>query len=171
MRQRLALQRHEHLVGRSQCVDREHAEGRRAVEQDHVVGRTDLLERRPQRVLAACTGQQHRLASGELDGGRQQVHAVGCGCNGHSRGDAAEKHVVNGELDRLGVEAEREGEARLRVKVDHEHATPELNQRCRQRRDGRRLGHAALLVGNGDGPGVGHRHHCSGRMRGCSGER
>ena len=46
VRQRLALQRDDDLVGGGQRVDREDAQRRRAVEQDHVVVVADLVDAR-----------------------------------------------------------------------------------------------------------------------------
>ena len=58
------------------------------------------------------------------------------------------QHVVDRELEVLGVDAQREGQAGLRVEVDEQHPVAELGQRGPDRGDGRRLGDATLLVGD-----------------------
>ena len=59
------------------------------------------------------------------------------------------------ELEGLGVEPEREGQAGLRVEVDHENPLPELGERHPDGRDGGGLGDATLLVGHRDRAGHG----------------
>ena len=63
------------------------------------------------------------------------------------------------ELERLGVEPDREGQAGLGVEVDEQHAVPELGQGGAERDDGGGLRDAALLVD--DGEGGGHSGHSS----------
>ena len=76
----------------------------------------------------------------------------------------------------LGIDPEGEGQAGLRVEVDQQHRLAELGQRRADGRDGRRLGHAALLVGdrqddrgNGDDGVDGGSRHRDGT--GCGGHR
>ena len=73
--------------------------------------------------------------------------------------DPAQQHVVHAELDGLRVQAEREGQAGLRVEVDEQHLAALLGQGGAQRRHGGRLGDPALLVRHGDGPA--HSRHCA----------
>jgi hypothetical protein len=58
-------------------------------------------------------------------------------------------------VQRHGEILVREGErqAALRDEVDDQHALVDLGEGCSQGGDGGRLGHATLLVGDGDGPG------------------
>ena len=72
----LALQRDDHLVGGRQRVEGEHPQGRRAVQQHHVVAASTSFQRGAQDVLAAGRRQQLRLGAGQLDRGGQQVDAV-----------------------------------------------------------------------------------------------
>ena len=52
----------------------------------------------------------------------------------------------------LGLEAEREREARLRIEVDEEHALAEVGERQADGLGRRGLGDAALLVGDREDP-------------------
>ena len=80
-------------------------------------------------VLAAGAGEQVGLGAGQLDRGRQQVDAV-LGLDDHlGRVEALGQHVVDRELEVLGVDAQREGQAGLRVEVDEQHPVAELGQR------------------------------------------
>ena len=73
-----------------------------------------------------------------------------------SAGDEAlGQHVVHRQLEVLGVDAEGEGQAGLRVEVDQQHLLAELGEGGAERRDGRGLGDATLLVGDREGGGHG----------------
>ena len=61
-----------------------------------------------------------------------------------------EDDLVDGQLDGVGVDAEAEGQARLRVEVDEQHALAELGHGGADRGHGGRLGDPALLVGDRD---------------------
>jgi hypothetical protein len=146
----LALDRDDDLVGRGQRVDRQQPEGRRAVQQDDVVRVPDRRQRRPQHLLALLGRQQHGLDAGEVDGGRQQVDAALEADRDVGGRDAVEEHVRHRLLDVLGIDAEGEREAGLGVEVDEEDRQPGVRERRPEGDDRRRLGHAALLVGDGD---------------------
>ena len=47
----------------------------------------------------------------------------------HGRADPPEQDVVHRKVERLRIQAEREGEARLRIKIDQQHPAPELGER------------------------------------------
>ena len=151
MAQRLALQRHEHPVGRGQAVDGEHAERRRAVDEHGVDAVAHGVECAPECVLAARAREQVHLGAGQVDVCRQQLHPshvddrVGCL-------DPLEQHVVEGRAALLGLEAEREREAGLGVEVDEQHALAEVGEGEAQGLGRRGLGHAALLVGDREHP-------------------
>ena len=120
--ERLALQRDEDRAGRSQAVDGEHTERRRAVDEHHVVLVENGLERPGQDVLAPGPGQQVDLGAGQVDGGR---HHGETGNPGHREAHvghlgAPDEHVVERLIEPVGVEAEGEGEAGLWVEVDQE---------------------------------------------------
>jgi hypothetical protein len=104
-------------------------------------------------VLAARAGEQVGLGPGELDGRGEDVDTVLGGEDDLERVDALGQDVVHRGLEVLGVDAEREGEAGLRVEVDQQHPVPELGQRGADGRDGRGLGDPALLVGDGQRDG------------------
>ena len=158
VRQRLALQRDQHAVGGRQRGDGQHPERGRAVEQDPVVRLVaevvgELLERALDHVLAARAGQQVGLGAGQLDRGRQHVDAVLGLDDDLQRVHALGQDVVHGDLEVLRIDAERERQAGLRVEVDQQHAVAQLGQGRPDGGDGRRLGDAALLVGDGEGDG------------------
>ena len=168
VRQRLALQRDEDAVGSGERGDGQHAQRRRAVEQHPVVvatTRAQVVEDDLEGLLAAGAGQQVGLGPGQLDGGRHQVDAV-VGRDDHlGRVEALGEHVVDRQLEVLGVDPERERQARLRIEVDQEDRMPQLGQRGADRRDAGRLGDAALLVGDRETGGGGHRDHHAGPGR------
>jgi len=152
VRERLALQRHDDLVGRRQGVDREDPEGRRAVQDHPVVVRAQVAEGVVERVLAAAAAEQRRLNLGQLDAGGDEVDAVLRG--DHDVADACRtgEHVVHRLHEVLGVDAEGEREAGLRVEVDEEDLLAELGKGDTQAGHGRRLADAALLARHRDRP-------------------
>ncbi len=156
--QRLALQGDQHALRRGQGGHGEHAQRRRAVQQHPVVVLVRVLERlqrRAHHVLPPGAGQQVGLGARELDGRRQQVDALLGGDQHLGRLDAGGEDVVHRELEVLGVDAQRERQAGLGVEVDEQHPLPLLGERRPEGGHGRRLGDAALLVG--DGEDRGHR--------------
>ena len=64
------------------------------------------------------------------------------------------EHVVHRRLDRVGVDALRHRQVALRVHVDAQHAVALLGERDGEVQRRRRLGDAALLVGEGDDLGL-----------------
>ena len=164
MRQRLALQRDHHLVSSRQRRHGEHAERRWAVQEDPVVVVGDVLQRCAQCVFSARPGQQRGLGAGELDRRRQQVGALIGLVQDIGGIDLAQQHLVDRLFDLLGIDAEREGQARLRVEVDQQHLLAEVVQGDSEGDHRSGLGDAALLVG--DRECGGHREplcHCAGR--------
>ena len=74
------------------------------------------------------------------------------------------EHVVHRLLERVGVDALRHRQVALRVHVDAQHAMPLLGEGDGEVERRRRLGDAALLVGEGDDLGLaGHGRLRSGR--------
>jgi len=155
----LALHRHEDLVGGRQRVQRQHPQRRRAVEQHHVVVTRHGLQGRPQHELASGAGEQLRLRPGQVDGRRHQVDALGRRQQHVGDRRRPGEHLVQTPLDRVGVDAERERQASLRVEVDEQHAEPVLGRGRPEAGDGGRLGDAALLVR--------HRHHAGSGVHGA----
>ena len=122
MRERVALQRDHDLVRGGQRVDREHAEGGRAVQQDQVVAGGRLLQGLPEGILAPGPHQQVRLGARQVDVGREQIEAVvGDGDDGRAGADAPDQHVVDGRIQLVGFQPHAEGQARLGVEVDRKH--------------------------------------------------
>ena len=143
-------------VGGGQGIDREHTQGRLAVNQDMGILSLERVQILPQDGLTAHGVHQGDLHAGELDVGGHQVNAFRvvqdtlAGAQRLVHQDTA--HRVGqgkGQLVRLGV-AQADGQAALRVPVDQEHFLSGLGQPDPQVRAGGCLANAAFLVGDGD---------------------
>ncbi len=146
----LTLQGDDDGIGGGEPVDGEDAQRGRAVDEHHVVVVPQRFEGPFKDVLTAGPGKEMDLRASQVDGGRHHVEAVH---PGHSPDDlghalAPNEDVVERPAERIGIEAEGEGQARLRVEVDHQGPSPELGRRHPQGVHGGRLGHAPLLVGH-----------------------
>ncbi len=150
-RQILALHGDDHLVGRRQRVDREQPEARRRVDADEVVVLQDRLERLLQRALAADLRRHRDLGAGEVDRGAGDVDLALA--DDLADRDVVHEHVVHRLLERVGVDALRHRQVALRVHVDAQHAMALLREGDGEVQRRRRLGDAALLVGERDDPG------------------
>ena len=160
MRQRLALQGHDHVVGGGQSVEGQHAQRRRAVDDHHIEVVVGQFGQRPtQGVLTPGPHQQHGLGSGEVDIGRQQCHPLRRLDQRGVRFDVAEQHIVDRHRQLVRIGTQREAQAALGVEVDQQHPLADLGERRTQGGDRGRLGHPALLVG--------HRQY-SGHLTQCS---
>ena len=123
--ERLALQRHDDGLRRRQPVDREHAERRRAVDEDRVV----VVEHRSSACASTCS-RPVRLsrctsapARSMVAGTRTRPRHPGHGLDDVGQPGPADEDVVQRRVELVGIEAERVGQAGLRVEVHHEHAT------------------------------------------------
>src|SRR6478736_9581569 len=148
--QHLARHRDEQAVGGGERIEGEHAEARRAVEQHDVVGRREVLERRAQHVLAARSRHEGGLGTGEVDRRGHEVDALLARHDDVGERRATGQDVVDRLLDGVGVDAEGEGEAGLRVEVDEQDASSVLGERGAEARDRGGLGDATLLVRDGE---------------------
>ena len=150
----LALDRHDHVVGRGEPVHREQAERRRAVDEHDVVLGADEVERPLELELAAERGHELDLGAGEVDGrGEHEEVLEARRLDAVERGHVVHEHVVDRALDVAGVDAEPGRRVALRVEVDHQHPEPELGERRAEVDGGGRLADATLLVGDRDHPG------------------
>src|SRR5699024_4704388 len=97
---------------------------------DVVVGQ-QRIEDAPQHLLAADLGHQLDLGGGQIDVGRQQVHAVDRGLLQHVRGiePSVHQHVVDRQVEIVGVQAETDRERTLRVEVDGQHTAAVIGER------------------------------------------
>ena len=104
-------------------------------------------------MLAVGPAEQMDLGTGQIDRGRHERESVDPGHRAHHLGEPgpAYEDVVQRRLDAVGIEAEREREAGLRIKIDHQDPVALLGHRHPDRLHGGRLGDTALLVGE--------RHH------------
>ena len=109
-----------------------------------------------QGLLARHLVHQLHLSRGQVDVGRQQVHA------GHAGGDddlvepdvLLHQQVVDRQLHVVRVEPQADRERTLGVEVDEQHLAAELRQRRPEVDGGRRLADATLLVAHRDDPCV-----------------
>ena len=130
MRQRFALQWHDHIVGGGQAVEGEHTQRRRAVDDHHIERLIKLRQRTLKRVLPPGPHQQHRLGAGEVDIGRQQGHALGCRDKCGAGFDIAEQNLVHRHRKLVRIGSQREGQAPLRIQVDEQHPSTRFGE-CR----------------------------------------
>ena len=143
-------------VGGGQGIDREHTQGRLAVNQDMGILSLERVQILPQDGLTAHGVHQGDLHAGELDVGRHQVNAFrvvqDALAGAHRLVHQDTTHRVGqskGQLVRLGM-AQADGQAALRVSVDQQNFLPRLRQPDTQICAGGCLANAAFLVGDGD---------------------
>ena len=151
MRQRLALQRDQHFIGRGQRSHCQDSQRRRAVQQDPVVRALQIRQQIAHHEFATMLRGQRVVGRSKIDGGRQQVNAVRRAEDG-SRPLAAQQCVGRRSIEILGIKPERKGRTCLRIKVHHEHPRTRGHQGRGQIDDRGRLGHPALLIGDGQYP-------------------
>src|SRR5437867_128365 len=149
----LRLHRDDHSGRRDECVQRKETEGRRAIDEDVVVPVDDLArELVPQRHLAADRVEQLDLGGRELERRRRDVDLLRF-CRSDDR---PERHIrVNEDvrdapLDRVEVNAEADGEVRLRIEVEAEDFVTERRERAAEIDGARGLADAAFLVRDRD---------------------
>jgi hypothetical protein len=127
------------VVGGDERVYREQAEGRRAVDQDHVLAALEVTQRASQRDLAADLARKRQLGLGEPHVRRDHRAVDRLG-----RAHLAVEHLGEGGR-RLGVGVEVVGEIALRVGVDRQHVEPEAAEDVAERSGHRRLARPPLL--------------------------
>ena len=115
-REVLRLGGDQRMVGGDERVDRQQAQRRRAVDQDHVVVVAEPRQRASQRQLAAHLAAEHQLRLGEAEVGGDDVLVDRLGGR-----RAAGEHVGDRRLD-VGGQVEVVGEVALRVEVDCQRA-------------------------------------------------
>ena len=127
------------------------SDGRR-VDADEVVVLGDRLQRLLERALPPDLRAHRDLGAGQVDRGAGDVDLA---LADHVADRMmVHEHVVHRLLDRVGVDALAHGEIALRVHVDRQHPVPRLGECDGEVERGRRLGDAALLVGEGDHLGL-----------------
>ena len=102
-------------------------------------------------MLAAGAAEQVYLGSGQIDGGRHQARARRTSGTRRITSDSPARRTSTScseDVESIGIEAEREGQAGLWIEIDHQDPAALLGQRHPDRLHGRRLGDTALLVGN-----------------------
>ncbi len=116
----LALDRDQDLLARDERVDRQQAQGRRAVDED-VVQRLLVRRDRPLEPALTCDQRdQFDLRTGEVDGrGRtEQAFDIGDRLDHFRERPALDQHVVDGGHIGVVVDAQRGGGIALGVEVD-----------------------------------------------------
>ena len=153
-REVFALHGHDDAVRAAQAIEREHGQGRRAIDEDKVILVCHRLDGQTQTLFAALDLDQLDLGAGQFAVGAQHVVAA-TGVHQFLAGDTRfgdrgglQQHVINRELQLALVHARAHGGVALRIQVDHQHALAELRQTCREIDGGGGLAHPALLVGN-----------------------
>src|SRR5919197_1139400 len=145
----LALQRHQHTIGRREGVDRQEPEGRGAVDDHEVVRLGHGLEGDAQAILALADGYELDLGADQVDVGREQLqmHQRGL-ANGLLGGLVPKDHVIDGRVEPGLLKTQPCRGIALRVQVHKEgRALREGEAGCKIDGGGR-LSHAALLVGD-----------------------
>ena len=168
-REIFALHGHDHALGRAQAVEREQAQGGRAVDEDEVV----IPAHRRQGVFQAlftlfklnqlhlsarqlAIGAQHGIAAARLGQIGRAAHRFG-------HGDAADEHVIHAMRQAVLVHARSHRGIALRVHIHQQHALPDAGQPCGEI-DGRGgFANAAFLVG--DAEDAGHDENGARRMK------
>ena len=168
-REIFALHGHDHALGCAQAVEREQAQGGRAVDEDEVV----IPAHRRQGVfqalfalielnqlhLSACQiaiGAQHGIAAARLGQIGRAAHRFG-------HGDAADEHVIHALRQAVLVHARSHRGIALRVHIHQQHALSYAGQPCGEI-DGRGgFTNAAFLVGNTED--AGHDENGARRMK------
>ena len=153
----LALERHEHAVGRGERVHREEPERRRAVDEDVLVARLRAAARRA-RPSGAWRGRGRRRARARRRRGpasparRRARHSVGTSTSCERR--AADEAVVDAPLDACAAGRRRRELALPCGSMSSEERSPLGGGDARgEVHRGRRLADAALLVHDGDDAG------------------
>ena len=149
-REVLGLDGDDHAVGGSERVDRQQPERGRRVDEDVVVAVADRDERLLECALAADHRGEGQFGAGEVDRGDGEVDLA---LVDHLLDrQLVDEDVVHRAVDLVGVQALAHRQVALRVQVDAEDSHPLLFQGDGQVQGGRRLRHAALLVGECDHP-------------------
>ena len=101
-------------------------------------------------MLAAGPGEQVDLGTGQVDRGGKHVEPGDARDGQGHLGDApaTDEHVVQRAVECVGVEAEREREAGLRIEVDDQGPPAQLGRGHAERVHGGGLRHSALLIGH-----------------------
>ena len=134
------------------------------VDADEVVVLEDRLEGLLQRALAADHRRHRDLRAGEVDRGAGDVDLA---LADHlADRDLVHEHVVHRLLERVGVDALGHRQVALRVHVDAQHPVALLRERGGEVERRRRLGHAALLVGERDDLGLSFHGGSDARLSG-----
>ena len=152
-RQVFAVQRNQHGVGGDERVERQQAQGGRAVDEHVVVLIPDGGDETPQPFLAMGQRDQLDLRACQLAIGRNQHEAIDDGGNderpGIGRGRLRYQGVVNSAArPGLTFQADTAREIALRIDVDEQHPPAGNGQRSRQIDRRRGLADAPFLVGD-----------------------
>src|SRR5438094_473407 len=149
----LRLYRDDHAVRRDERVEREQAEGRGTVDEDEVVALDDVApELVAERHLAADRVEELDLRRRQLERRWGDVDTLGLRRTDDGRdGDVrVDEDVGDAAFDRVEVDAETDGEVRLRIEVDAEDVVTERSERPAEVDGARGFTHATLLVRDRD---------------------
>ena len=129
--QEVRLQRDQDFLGGGQGVQREQPQGRRTIDQAEVEFVLAVLHRLAQDDLPADDVDQLGLSADQMDAGAEQPQV---GSHEHQarleRGGLGQ-HLVGAGLDLLRLDAEVDGQMRLRIEIDDDDPLPRHGHRGR----------------------------------------
>ena len=152
----LALHRHNHAMGAAQAVECQHAQGRRAVNQDKVVIVSDFSQRQFEALFTPLHIHQLHLSTRQLAIRTQNVITATTVdklladdfCLLDRRG--LQQYVVHRVFEFAFVHARTHGGVSLRVQVNHQHALAYFGQASRQIDGGSGFADPTFLIGNAE---------------------
>lgn len=118
---KLALNRHQHRIGRHQGVQSEKVQGWRAIDQDEVVSVPDAFQMVTENQFPVVHVDQLKIHADQILVGRKNIKALHAGvADGVFNFLSIDKNVVNGSQTRSLLDSEAAGRISLGIGVDQE---------------------------------------------------
>src|SRR5438093_6630440 len=149
----LRLYRDDHAVRRDERIEREQSQGRRAVDEDVGVALDDVLaELVTQGHLATDRVEELYFRGRKLERRWRDVEVPGLrrSDDGRELEVGVDQDIRDVLVDRVQVDAETDGEIRLRIEIEAQNAMTERRERAAQVDGARRFSDATLLVRDRD---------------------
>ncbi|MNK96798.1 hypothetical protein D3C87_1170990 [compost metagenome] len=145
----LALHGDNDPVGGNQCVQGQHRQRRRAVDQDVIVVFPDRRQRAAQTAFLHLHFQQHHFGRGEIAVGRQQLVTTVFGeVHGLGQITFSDQQVVDRVFQAMFIHTATHGGVALWIEIDQQHPTLGRDQGCCEVDAGGGFAHATFLVRN-----------------------